>query len=836
MRNIKSFQNYHLISLWVIVLIAVLSLPSLIFSVSHAYATEMDSALASIPFLSSITIDDVVVFEGETAIFTLEIGTPSSRPITVEYATANETAIAGQDYDSMAGTITFTPDETEATIEVPTIEDAAPEPDEDFFVNLSNAQGPAVISDSQGVGTIIDDDGPTASMIIGDDTEFEGETLEFLVRLSNPVSEPVTVQYFTTDGTASAGDDYADVSENSPLTVTFDPGQMEQIIAIDSFSDEVPEPDETFQVILENVTGPAIILDGEGLGTILDDDEEEEAGGSAALEGCTPICPPVIPLVKAEKSDELIEDVDGNGLVDPGDTLGYRTRFDKVEPSELQGLVYVVPLSEHLTFVEGSLDSSSGEATLKNVAGREVVYVDFSEESEEIEGTKFPMEVTFQARVKPSVPSGITEVSLQGTIYSANSPTVVTDDPDTTILNDPTRVPIGKNSDSSRRKRANELSVEKEVLEVRNDPDQMMTLPQTSGSVDSNKQGFESRLVGPGTLVNFSINIKNNLEEMIDGIELVDSIDRHLELQTDSLLLGGDSVEMEKPGETGIITLDIPALIPGETVSLTYWVKVEEKLNPDLGHLGTNTFVTAANTSTYFSDDPETELLGDRTALLLRSHCNQENYLSKWERWLERLSNTKPTLLPVILTPGRRQGSGTISVSGAGAAGDVKRAGDDLEETTEMAWALFGDVLKASNYSQSELSAGAAGERIFGGTIEFQNWPRYAFFGAGEVNFDSDNKGQIFIGLNPSSLSAGEAGNARNRSGGVYIQKTPDLPFYTRLPGREMERVGSLETEESNFCGKEYLPYIMDIYPSGDAFSSVDKGDIDLISLFKVDE
>ena len=95
------------------------------------------------------------------AVFTVTISTPSSLPVTVDYSTSANSALAGSDFIASSGTVTFEPGVTSRTILVPTIDDSDAESDETFFVNLSNAVG-ATILDGSAVGTIVDDEVPNA--------------------------------------------------------------------------------------------------------------------------------------------------------------------------------------------------------------------------------------------------------------------------------------------------------------------------------------------------------------------------------------------------------------------------------------------------------------------------------------------------------------------------------------------------------------------------------------------------------------------------------------------------------------------------------------------------
>jgi Ca2+-binding RTX toxin-like protein len=79
----------------------------------------------------------------------------------VDYATADGSATAGSDYTAVDGTLTFAPNETEQEVRVPITGDGAIEPNESFFVNLSNPVND-VIADGQGEATILDDDGDIA--------------------------------------------------------------------------------------------------------------------------------------------------------------------------------------------------------------------------------------------------------------------------------------------------------------------------------------------------------------------------------------------------------------------------------------------------------------------------------------------------------------------------------------------------------------------------------------------------------------------------------------------------------------------------------------------------
>jgi hypothetical protein len=89
------------------------------------------------------------------AVFTISLSAPFPTAVSMTYATANGSAVAGSDYVAAAGTITFEPGQTKRTVLIETIDDAVAESDENFSVNLTNPQG-GIIADGQGVGTIFE--------------------------------------------------------------------------------------------------------------------------------------------------------------------------------------------------------------------------------------------------------------------------------------------------------------------------------------------------------------------------------------------------------------------------------------------------------------------------------------------------------------------------------------------------------------------------------------------------------------------------------------------------------------------------------------------------------
>jgi probable HAF family extracellular repeat protein len=238
---------------------------------SSNYHAVLLNPVASLP---QVSINNVSVTEGNTgttnAAFTVSLVTPVSWPVTVQYATADDTAMAGSDYVATSGMLTFAPGEISKTVNVPVIGDRYVEPNESYFVNLS-APTDAQLGNSYGVGTIVDDE-PYIS--IGNVSKLEGATnhttlFTFTVSLSQAYDQAVTVSYYTANGTATTGDkDY--VAQSG--TLTFAPGQTTKTITITVNGDNKRESNETFYVDLYGLSNNAAYTNFYGTGTILNDD------------------------------------------------------------------------------------------------------------------------------------------------------------------------------------------------------------------------------------------------------------------------------------------------------------------------------------------------------------------------------------------------------------------------------------------------------------------------------------------------------------------------------------------------------------------------------------
>lgn len=214
-------------------------------------------------------ISNETVVEGTGGVtpmnFTVSISSSSSKAISVNYQTINQSAQAGSDYIATSGRLTFNPGETEKTLTVNVIGDDKVEPTEAFYIALSNASNARVIK-PLGVGVILDDDAAVeAELSINNVSMTRGlsghKFMTFTISLNTTVDTPVSVTASTRNVTAKAGVDYTTKAE----TLTFAPGQTTKEFKVKIHSTSKPTSDKLVYIDLKNSSVALKVKTGVGI-------------------------------------------------------------------------------------------------------------------------------------------------------------------------------------------------------------------------------------------------------------------------------------------------------------------------------------------------------------------------------------------------------------------------------------------------------------------------------------------------------------------------------------------------------------------------------------------
>ena len=214
----------------------------------------------------SIVVRDARATEGvdETLSFQVRLSTAASEAVTVDWATVDGTAKAGQDYVASSGTLTFAAGETDQAIAVTVLDDAHDEGAETLALRLSGAVG-AELADAEAIGTIVNSDPmPRAWLGRFGRTAWE-HTLDAVDERLRSARIPRT---------------YARVGGRSIAAVSSDAGageerQMAQLAEWVAGGHDEPQP--------HAASGPALLAGSEFQVTTLASTPEAGSSGSAAV-------------------------------------------------------------------------------------------------------------------------------------------------------------------------------------------------------------------------------------------------------------------------------------------------------------------------------------------------------------------------------------------------------------------------------------------------------------------------------------------------------------------------------------------------------------------------
>ena len=148
------------------------------------------------------------------------------------------------------------------------------------------------------------------------------------------------------------------------------------------------------------------------------------------------------PLLVVYKTAELSVDFDGDGLAAPGDEIRYRIEIHNIGTTAATGVLLEDVIPTHTTPVDGTVEASQG-----------VIFVDGSVEPPVLRAEPGPVDVTvdeageplaapvtvsFTVRVDEPFPVDVPTITNQATVTADDLPALVSDDPSTAALDDPT--------------------------------------------------------------------------------------------------------------------------------------------------------------------------------------------------------------------------------------------------------------------------------------------------------------------------------------------------------------------------------------------------------------
>ncbi|WP_417731449.1 Calx-beta domain-containing protein [Rosistilla oblonga] len=228
--------------------------------------TIVNDDTATITLTGQTSRDEGTASGNDTIDYTVTLSNPVQDGLSLDYATSNGTATAGDDYVANSGTLTFSETELTKTISVQITRDNKVETDETFQLAIGPITDVSaeILSQLTLVApsittTLVNDDSATLRLIPPAATD-EGSAqtttpFDFRVELSAPVQGELRIPFSTVDGTATVADN--DYVARTGTLVFFDGSTTPKVITIDVNQDDRVEASETFSVSLGTPTGPA---------------------------------------------------------------------------------------------------------------------------------------------------------------------------------------------------------------------------------------------------------------------------------------------------------------------------------------------------------------------------------------------------------------------------------------------------------------------------------------------------------------------------------------------------------------------------------------------------
>ena len=224
---------------------------------SEDYVIDPDKATDSFTVIDTDPAPNLRAFaptvaegDGEVRLVVDFEGAPPRRDekVTVDYSILSGTATEGEDYTAVSGTLTFEPGQEPLVISVPVVQDSLPEPDENFFLVLSNPRNAQLPNSAQTTRVTIKDDEPHVIVSESNGEITEGEMASFAVIRVGDTTEELLVRLSLLVG--RPGSDLSDLLDRS---VTIPAGATVVLLTHDTEDDELDAPPFTIIAIVRDL-------------------------------------------------------------------------------------------------------------------------------------------------------------------------------------------------------------------------------------------------------------------------------------------------------------------------------------------------------------------------------------------------------------------------------------------------------------------------------------------------------------------------------------------------------------------------------------------------------
>lgn len=278
------------------------------------------------------------------------------------------------------------------------------------------------------------------------------------------------------------------------------------------------------------------------------------------------------PVLVAQKTDALLDDLNSNGGADPGETIRWSITVTNVGNQTAKNLLFSDLVEDNLSIIPGSVTTDLGLVLEGNNPGDTLIRIDLGAFA-----ATAVANIQFDTRIADPMPSGVNEVVNQGRFTGSGINPVLTDDPDLPGLLDPTIVPIGG---------VPLLRVQK-VDNLQDDLD-------LSGGPSA------------GDILRYTLTVTNLGNQAALNVRLTDSLEANLSLVVGSVTTDTGTILSGNGAGDEDIEVDLGDLNGGgTTATITFDIQIADPLPPGTEQVANQALILADNHDDVPSDDPD---------------------------------------------------------------------------------------------------------------------------------------------------------------------------------------------------------------------------------------
>lgn len=302
--------------------------------------------------------------------------------------------------------------------------------------------------------------------------------------------------------------------------------------------------------------------------------------GAVEAEVVTTVAQP--PALRTTLRDVLKTDADGNGLVSPGDTVGFEAVVSNTGDVAVENVVFTVAADPNGVLVPGSVTTSKGTVVDGNQSGATSVTVAVGSI-----GARSSAAIAFAARLADPLPDNVASTALQATVTATGLDPGKSDDPDVFGVDDVT---------------VTQIAVPNPVLTARL-------------SVALVQDGDGNGVASAGDGLAYTLELANGGTAGAINTLVEIPVPTATRLVAGSLTTTAGTIREGSSGGDTRVAVEIAAAEPSRTDRIEFRVTIGNPVDPPVDAITSRAKVSADNIVTVFSDDPSTPEENDDTSI-----------------------------------------------------------------------------------------------------------------------------------------------------------------------------------------------------------------------------